>query len=476
MRPHVLCVVLDTARADALEPYGAPSGSTPTIADLAARGTSLPEAFAAACWTLPSHASMFTGLLPRAAGLARAPGGKPHGARPVLESHRDRLLPEVLRRAGYRTAAVSSNLWITERSGFATGFDEFVMVETGRQAVLHRSDRRSRMRWALEGVRARADDGAAEAERVLGRMVDERPEQPCFWFVNLTECHSPYLPPRPYNDLPPLDRLRAAEEARRHLTLDAIWRACAGGFDVPDEALERMRHLYGRSVRALDDWLGRVLEHFEQAGILDDTLVIVTSDHGENFGEAGLLAHAFSLDDRLIRVPLVLAGPGAEPREGPFSLAELPRMVAEAVGLDEHPWSDGLPQDVAVAQFDPPTDASDPRVGEAVTRWGLGEEAIPRITTPLTAVTDGRRKLLRAGSDHLLYELDQDPLELEPRALDRAVPTRENGSLSALWEGLEHSGTTATRDGPAATASTATTTPQNELARIEDQMRLLGYM
>ena len=472
MRPHVLCVVLDTARADALEPYGAPPGSTPTIADLAARGTALPEAFASACWTLPSHASMFTGLLPRAAGLARAPGGKPHGARPVLEGHRDRLLPEVLRRAGYRTAAVSSNLWITERSGFGTGFDEFIGVETGRQALLHRGDRRSRMRWALEGVRARADDGAAEAERVLGRMIDERPEQPCFWFVNLTECHSPYLPPRPYNDLPPLDRLRAAEEARRHLTLDAIWRACAGGFDVPDEALERMHHLYRRSVRALDDWLGRVLAHLEEAGILEDTLVIVTSDHGENFGEGGLLAHAFSLDDRLIRVPLVLAGPGAEPRATPFSLAGLPRMVAEAVGLDEHPWSNGLPQDVAVAQFDPPTDASDPRVREAVTRWGLGEEAIPRITTPLTAVTDGRHKLLRAGSDHLLYELDADPLELGPRALDRAVPTRENGSLAALWAGLEHPGVAATRDAPGA----ETATPQDELAQIEDQMRLLGYM
>jgi len=69
----------------------------------------------------------------------------------VLEGHRDRLLPEVLRRAGYRTAAVSSNLWITERSGFGTGFDEFIGVETGRQALLHRGDRRSRMRWALEG-------------------------------------------------------------------------------------------------------------------------------------------------------------------------------------------------------------------------------------------------------------------------------------------------------------------------------------
>jgi arylsulfatase A-like enzyme len=474
MPPHVLCVVLDTARADAFEPYGAPAGSTPTVADLAARGRADPSAFAAASWTLPSHAAMFTGLMPRAAGLAQAPGGKPFGARPVLEGLRHRLVPEVLRRAGYHTAAVSSNLWITERSGFATGFDEFVLVETGRQAVMHRSDRRSRLRWALAGMRARSDDGAGEAGRVLARMVDERPRRPCFWFVNLTECHSPYLPPRPYNDLSALDRMRAADEARRHLTLDAVWRACAGGFDVPDDALERMRHLYRRSVRSLDDWLARVLEHLDGAGILDDTLVIVTSDHGENFGEGELLAHAFSLDDRLVRVPFVVAGPGAgENGDSPFSLAALPRFLADAAGLVDHPWSDDLPTDVALAQFDPPAPADDERILEAVARWGLGDEAIARITTPFTAVTDGRRKLVRAGSEDLLYELESDPLELAPLALNGARGRGERGDLAALWAGLEHPAAQATAE--PAVAPTAPV-PQTEMAQLEEQMRLLGYM
>lgn len=473
MPPHVLCVVLDTARADALEPYGAPVESTPTIASLAARGAAVPNVFSTACWTVPSHTAMFTGLLPRAAGLATAPGGKPSGCRPVIEAHRDRLLPEVLRRAGYRTAAVSSNLWVSDLSGFATGFDEFVSVETGRQAVLHRNDARSRIRWALEGVRAQADDGAADAERVLRRMIDGRPDQPCFWFVNLTECHSPYLPPRPYNDLPPLDRVRAAEEARRHLTLDAIYRVCAGGFDVPDEALERMRHLYGRAVRALDDWLARVLDHLERAGILDETLVVVTSDHGENLGEGGLIGHSFSLDDRLIHVPFVYAGPGTAPRESPLSLAELPRLIADAVGLDWHPWSDALPHDLAVSQFEPPTTADDGRVQEAVTRWGLGEDAVRRITTPFTAVSDGRRKLVRAGSDHLLYELGSDPLELDPVALNGGGSAREDQSLEKLWNALAHPAVTALAAPPAAAATDAS---DDELAQIEDQMRLLGYM
>ncbi len=472
MRPHVLLVVLDTARADALEPYGAPPGATPTVADLASRGAALERVFATGSWTMPSHASMFTGLLPRAAGLATAPGGKPAGCRPVLEAHRDRLLPEVLRKGGYHTAAVSSNLWVSERSGFDTGFDEFVSVETGRQALMHRADARSRMRWALEAARARVDDGAGEAGRVLRRMIETRPDQPCFWFVNLVECHSPYLPPRPYNDLSPVERVRAAEEARRYLNLNAIWRACAGGFDVPDEALERMRLLYGAAVRALDVWLGHVLEDLDRAGILDETLVIVTSDHGENFGEGGLLAHSFSLDDRLIRVPLVLAGPDADPREAPLSLGALPRLVADAVGLEGHPWSNGLPDGVAVAQFEPPAGADDPRVHEAVASWGLGEEAVARITTPYTAATDGRWKLLRAGTEQLLYDLQADPLELRPKRLDHASAERADGSLAPLWAALEHPAVVRSADGATAEAEA----PKDELAQIEDQMRLLGYM
>src|SRR4051794_38448822 len=101
MPPNILVVVLDAARRDALEPYGAAPGSTPTIGQLASRGAALPEVYATACWTVPSHASMFSGRMPRAAGLSRVPA--PSASKPVLAAQRDRLLPEVLRQAGYTT-------------------------------------------------------------------------------------------------------------------------------------------------------------------------------------------------------------------------------------------------------------------------------------------------------------------------------------------------------------------------------------
>jgi arylsulfatase A-like enzyme len=473
MRPNVLCVVLDAARRDALEPYGAPSASTPAIMDLARRGAALPHVYAAGCWTLPSHAAMFTGLLPRAAGLADVREGGPHAVRPILESHRDRVLPEVLRRAGYSTRAVSANTWVGRETGFDTGFEDFVSINSGRQANLHRRDRRSHARWLLVAARARVDDGAREAGEVMRSWLRE-PAGPFFWFVNLVECHSPYLPPRPYNDLPLRERIRAANDNRAYMKLDGIWDAAVGKLRVPEGALERMRHLYARSVSYLDDWLASLLEAMDGAGVLDDTLVIVLSDHGENLGEDGRLAHMMSLDERLISVPFVTAGPGAPPADSVLSLAALPRLVAEATGVDG-PWrEDDLPAGVAVSQCDPAVAGPEHELRATAEKWGWGE-GLSVLTTPLTSATDGRRKLLRVGAAERLYDLEADPGETAPQPpgadLERARPD----DFARLRAALEHPAATATFDVDAV-AATAPAPDADEVRDLEERMKLLGYM
>ena len=195
--------------------------------------------------------------------------------------------------------------------------------------------------------------------------------------------------------------MRAALEAQRHLNFESICLFAAGRWEIPPEALARMRHLYGRAAAYMDSWLAGVLEALDDRGILDETLVIVTSDHGESFGEAGLIAHGFSLDQRLIHVPLVLAGPGSIEREGPFSLAELPRLIADAAGLEHHPWLEReLPEGVAVAQYDPISRPDHPLLREFVRRWQLDEDAVTRLTAGYTAATDGRHKLVvRDGAE-----------------------------------------------------------------------------
>jgi arylsulfatase A-like enzyme len=478
MPPNVLCVVLDTARADAFEPYGAPAGATAGIADLARRGAALPHVYSTASWTLPAHASMFRGLLPRDAGLTQPPQETPQSARPRLEAQRQRMLPEVLRAAGYATRAVSANVWVSPHCGFDIGFERFHYIEPRHQMAMQvagKSGARQWLGWAREGLRSQGDDGAAQALEVLRGWAGEHHERPFFWFVNLIECHSPYLPPRPWNDLGTLDRVRAGNDAREYQSFLGVCKACAGRWEIPDSALERMRHLYERSVAYVDDWLSRVMETLDDRGLLDETLVIATSDHGENLGENRLFGHGFSLDERLTHVPFVAAGPGAPREPAPTSLAALPRMVADAAGIEDHPYSQSGPA-LPVAQFDPPGPADHPRVQKFVSDFELGEAGLERLTAVLTSACDGHRKVVHRNGRELLYDLDADPLEESP-----LEPSAAGADFDAVRAAMEHSEKEAEESSTAAQAPVAPAgappdASPEELAELERQMKLLGYM
>jgi arylsulfatase A-like enzyme len=389
-----------------------------------------------------------------------------------VRQQRERLLAEVLRRCGYTTRGVTTNVWAGKASGFDTGFDEFVELDTSRHNALGGS-LRERLKWDLAGMRNHADDGAAQAESVIDGWVSRDRAEPFFLFVNLVECHSPYLPPRPYDRASALTRLLAAEDAQRYLTLEAIMRACLGVDRVPDSALKRMRLLYAASLRYVDDWTQRLVDRLAAAGSLEDTLIIVCSDHGENFGEGGLISHGLSLDERLLRVPLIVAGPQAAGFTGMRSLAELPSRIAAAVGLEEHPWGDGLVRGLPVAQWDP-FSLSEAELDELAARLGLDQVRIDRLMSPLTAVVSGRFKLLRGTGprDERLYDLAADPGERAPIVDDEQMEERAGETLELLRAALHHPSVHAR---PAVTA-TPDQVSADEAADIERKMKLLGYM
>ena len=483
--PNILLVVLDTARADAFEPYGARAGSTPAVRQLAADGVARHDAFATACWTVPSHGSMLGGHLPRALNVSGgSTGGNPKHFRAALEAQRDRLLPTVLGRAGWATAGVSTNLWVSEASGFDTGFDDFHYVRAERNTALGASDWRAKARWYLEAARARVDDGAEEVERLLADRLAARPRgdrRPFFWFVNLVESHSPYLPPRPWNDLGLVDRIKSGRDARMHQTFAAFCRASLGGFDIPDEDLERMRHLYGRCVALLDNWLARVRGALDRAGVLEETLIVVTSDHGENLGEGGLMGHCFSLDDRLVRIPLVAAGPGSDAFEGvdAWSLAAMPATLASAVGLDDHPWRESLPDGVAVAQLDAPCAQDDPAAPEAVVELNLPAGSLPLLLMEYAVATDGRWKVRRDDrtADESIIDLDDDPLELQWEPLDATRRARAEaarpGALDRLRAALDFASASEVVERAPAPAFSR---PEVDVDDLAARMELLGYL
>jgi arylsulfatase A-like enzyme len=471
-RPNILLLVVDALRADAVEGYGGPVGSSPTLGQLGRSGAAIDDVRTTASWTLPAHTAMFTGRLARGLGLGQAPNQSPQGAAPVVREERACLLADVLSRAGYQSQGVTGNGWAGSPSGFDAGFEQFVDLELERQSRLG-GGWANRARWVWEGIRARVDDGASEAETVLQRWISEPRDRPFFWFVNLVECHSPYLPPKPYTASSALVRARAADEAFRYLTFASILQACLGKLTVPAAAIERMRDLYRASLRYVDDWLGRVLDRLSDAGVLEDTLVIVTADHGENFGVGGLMGHGMSLDDRLLRVPFVVSGPGVREFNGIRSLAELPSRIAAAVRLPDHPWPGGLPAGLPVAQWDP-FDLDEQRRANLAKDWALDEAELHRLATPLTCAVAGRLKLVRGATpeDEWLYDLDEDPLELSPMRGPEAIAARAGEALMSLRAAVNHEAVQAA----AKSAPIPDQASPEEVAEIEHRMRLMGYM
>jgi arylsulfatase A-like enzyme len=296
--PSIVLVVMDTTRADAVSAYGEVAGTTPVLDALAAGGVLYRHAYASSPWTLPSHATLFTGLRPDRHGVDwQAPVA---GAALVL-------LAERLRDAGYETMGYSENPWIGGSFGMTQGFDRF--------------------------HEAPAD--AATFETTLSEWLRARDAaKPLFLFANLMDAHWPYEVRATNPHLPP--GISTAEAgAVSQWPPDYM---CSGSSRRRE--LEILRGLYLGDVAAADAKLGRLQELVRTAG-LERAITVVTSDHGEHFGEHGLCNHQFSLRNSLLHVPLVVHGV----RGGEES------VVDEAVELaDVAPsiakWS-GLPPDAA---------------------------------------------------------------------------------------------------------------------------------
>ena len=285
-RPNIVVLLWDTTRADRLSAYGAARKTTPWLEGLAARGVLFEQCRAPSPWTQPSHASLFTGLLPRHHGSTTLES-------PLAPAHR--TLAERLKEAGYDTVLLSNNSLVSPLTGLAQGFDRF--VDVGR---------------ATGETTAAATLEVLRAELAARRNDGTRVGRPLFLFVNLMDAHLPYEPPeevaRPWipADAPEADvaRLREFEFPRElgHILGISI---------LPPADIAILRSLYDAEIRYLDDHGARMQRLLEEEGVLGGrSMLVVTSDHGEHLGEHGFLDHKLSVADVLLRVPLVLHAPG----------------------------------------------------------------------------------------------------------------------------------------------------------------------
>jgi arylsulfatase A-like enzyme len=333
-RRNVLFLVLDSLRKDRISPYNGDVDFTENIGGLAGSSVVFDDAVAQAPWTLPSHASMFTGEYPWEHGTTHA--------RSYFPADKETFV-SLFREEGYATAAVTPNVWITPHKGMTRDFDH---VEN----FLGKADNRLSVALSRLGTKAYHSLDAA-TRRVLGRQIDrlfrlfdvddsckseetvrevERyldgrgasSDEGFFLYVNLMEPHEPYRPPRRYVDKHGVDEGASIPHRQKDVF-------------TQDIDFDELRKVYDASVDYTDDLVGRIVDALRRNGLNDETVVILLSDHGQALGEDGGFGHQFTVAEPVVNTVLTVSHPDvpAGREERPFELRSLNELVPFYAGI-----------------------------------------------------------------------------------------------------------------------------------------------
>lgn len=318
--PNVLLIVLDTVRADHLSCYGYGRPTTPNIDAVARDGVRFENAIATSSWTPPTHASLMTGRYVYEHNT--------DSQQPLL-SEQHSTLAEVLSSQGYVTGGFSANTnWVTSVSGFDRGFHHFEdyfgsITDMSARTIYGKEFQRrvlSRLKYRDTLGRKRASD----INSAFLSWLDDRRGRPFFVFLNYLDAHSPYLSPEHYHTLF-MDRQQRVREKQDSFNPPAT-------YDGSGETIELWIAGYDGALNYLDAELGKLFDELRSRNLLDNTLVVITSDHGEAFGEHdNLFQHGHSLYRELIHVPLIIRFPRKVPAgltiSPPVSLRDVPRTI-----------------------------------------------------------------------------------------------------------------------------------------------------
>lgn len=369
--PPVILISLDTVRADCLGVYGGPGGASPVLDGFAQRADLYETCVSAAPWTMPTHASMFTGLYPFEHGAhSFLPEDTSKGDNVFGLSDRIETLAEALAARGYRTGGVASNaIYLRPMLGLEQGF----------------------LAWDVERALAPGING-----RALG-WLDENVDgdRPFFLFLNYMDAHRPYATgEREDEPVKKLDQL-----------IDQVMQE---GEDDPALA-EEVRALHQKAVTRLDAELGKLFDGLKERGLFDRSVIIVTSDHGEAFGGHGIVEHSKDLYEDVVRVPLIVKLPGQEVGrrvQERASSVHVAGLVARALA--------GTDAESLAAVFPRVPDGSAVFTEIYYSRMKDLRRFGERFRRQRRAMYRGPMKLI-VGSDNSmeLFDLDADPDELD---------------------------------------------------------------
>ena len=275
-RRNVLLIVLDTLAADHMASYGYHRVTTPELDRLATEGIQFTRSYSVAPWTLPSHASMFTGLHPIQHGASQENLGLAHGFSTVAE---------ILRNEGYRTFAAVNNPIVGTSTKLHQGFADFLPM------------------WQNTVGRLFERSGEHPTNSAFREFLESIDGREFFAFLNYVEPHRPYHPPSRFSERF-LPQGVSEEEA---LKVDQSWpRYYTGHNPLSEDEFEILNALYDGELASLSRTVNDLIEMLEDKGLMENTVVIITSDHGENLGDHGHLDHIFNIYDSVLRVPLII--------------------------------------------------------------------------------------------------------------------------------------------------------------------------
>ena len=358
--PNIILIVMDAAGAKRCSAYGHHRDTTPGLSRIAAEGTLYKHCFAPAPWTIPSHASLFSGLYASEHGCDEKSLQLPE----MVYS-----LPEILQQRGYHTAAISSNGLVT----FRRGFDVFYEMDTISYSEDYHVNRIEmmfakkkiasefgRFKYLLQYIwdnkcfqfpvinivdrlyRKNFVNIFNNSSKATKKSFDiceyllkrHRNKKPLFIFINVMETHWKYNPPRQYQKFAELDN----RERQEILKTDPFEFFVHG---IPPDHLSALPLLYEEALAYVDEKIWDFYTVIKHLGLLDETLFIVTSDHGEILGEHGIWGHHFSLYNEMIHIPLIMKYPPqvAQPGEhsGVVQLNDLYATILEIADIPMPP-------------------------------------------------------------------------------------------------------------------------------------------
>ena len=446
--PNLLLITVDTLRADHLSAYGYRLPTSPNLDHLAEGGVRFADATVPWPKTWPAVASMLTGKYPATTGV------RLHPRRPLPSEHE--TLAERLGDMGYATAAVVANVNVGEGFDFDQGFDTFV---ESWQEGLERAGGTAAL-VTDPGEVKRFTGAAVVTDHAVELLDGMEANRPFFLWLHYIDPHGPYRPPEPYAGL------WEGEYEAKEVPFDSLppYQRQHDGAGRPISDISHYIANYDREIRSFDDQLGRLLADLERRGLRDDTLIVLTSDHGESLDEDGYhLEHGATPYQPAAGVPFVLSFPGRLPRgrvvASPVGLIDLLPTVFELLGLEAPPGTQGQSL-VATWQGADPSEfvfmesgSYEPsQLSVRKGRWKLARLRAPR----------DRRVFEREEVE--LYDLEADPEEEVDRSAEHPALVREMVAALDRWRATT----------PAYDGTSPEEVPVDERTRA--MLRALGYL